>query len=706
MATGNSAMRVEPGFAHRLGAVCDEDGTNFALFSQHAERVELCLYDPSGRHETARVDLDQTHDIWHGYLPGVGAGTPYGYRVHGPYQVHAGHRFNPHKLLLDPYARELTGDFEWNEAHYGYYRGARAQDLSFDQRDNAEFVPKSVVKPDGRPLNALRRPRVAWPETTIYELHVRGFTMRHPEVPEVQRGTFAGLAHPAVIDYLRDLGVTSIELLPIHAFIDEPFLVERNLTNYWGYNTLGYFLLHRAYLGGADPESFREFVARYHDAGLEVILDVVYNHTAEGNHLGPTLGFRGIDNSAYYQLSARDPRYYVNDSGCGNTLNLRHPRVLQLVLDSLRYWAGEFDVDGFRFDLATVLGRDERGFGTGSAFFQAIAQDPLLATRKMIAEPWDLGPGGYQLGGFPAGFAEWNDRYRDTVRRFWRGESGQLPELARRLHGSGDLFEHHGRKPWASINYFACHDGFTLRDLVSYERRDNGANREDNNDGHRENLSCNHGIEGPSDDPEIDALRWRQQRNFIATLLVSQGVPMLQAGDEFGRSQRGNNNAYCQDNELGWIDWDALDGEGGALLEFTRRLIELRADSPVLRADRFRHQAGDLDDDSIYWVNNDGKPMLDPHWHERDNRTLGYLLSTTDDNGDSQASKLLVLFNASLQAETFCLPRDEAEAWLVLIDTADPARGEKTIAAGARLKMAGRSLQILRAAPSRPDDHV
>ncbi len=699
-------MRIEAGFAHRLGAVCDGDGTNFALFSQNAERVELCLYDESGRHEAARVDLDQTHDVWHAYLPGVGAGTAYGYRVHGPYQVHAGHRFNPHKLLLDPYARALTGDFHWHEAHYGYDRGARSQDLSFDQRDNADYLPKSVVTIDGGYADGLRRPLVPWPETTIYELHVRGFTMRHPEVPEVQRGTFTGLANPAVIAYLKDLGVTSIELLPVHAFIDEPFLVERGLNNYWGYNTLGYFLPHRAYLGGGGAALFREFIDRYHDAGLEVILDVVYNHTAEGNHLGPTLGFRGIDNRAYYQLSARDPRFYVNDSGTGNTLNLRHPRVLQLVLDSLRYWAGEFGVDGFRFDLATVLGRDERGFGAQSAFFQAIAQDPLLATRKLIAEPWDLGPGGYQLGGFPAGFAEWNDRYRDTLRRFWRGESGQLPELARRLHGSGDLFEHHGRKPWASINYFARHDGFTLRDLVSYEQRDNSANLEDNNDGHRENLSFNHGVEGPSENPDIDAVRWRQQRNFIATLLVSQGVPMLQAGDEFGRSQRGNNNAYCQDNELGWIDWNLLTGDGGALHAFTRRLIALRADSPVLLADRFRHQAGDLDDDSIYWINSDGKPMRDAHWHERDNCTLGYLLSETNGNGDSQARKLLVLFNASPRVQTFCLPSGEAPAWLRLVDSADPTLAEKTFTAGARLKLAGRSLQILRSASKRPGDHA
>ena len=698
-------MQVESGYAHRLGAVYDGEGTNFALFSEHAERVELCLFDAAGRIETGRVELDQTHDVWHAYLPGVGPGTAYGYRVHGPYQVHAGLRFNPHKLVLDPYARELTGDFTWHEAHYGYNRRARLQDLSFDQQDNADYLPKAMVTPDGKAVGVPRKPIVPWPETVIYEAHVRGLTMRHPEVPEVQRGTFAGLAHPAVIDYLRDLGITSIELLPVHAFIDEPFLVERGLSNYWGYNTLGFFLAHRAYLGDAGPAALRECVARYHDAGIEVILDVVYNHTAEGNHLGPTLGFRGIDNRAYYQLSARDPRYYVNDSGCGNTVNLRHPRVLQLVLDSLRYWVGEFDIDGFRFDLATVLGREERGFSSTAPFFQALAQDPLLASRKLIAEPWDLGPDGYQLGRFPAGFAEWNDRYRDTLRRFWRGDEGQLPELARRLHGSGDIFEHRGRKPWASINFFASHDGFTLRDLVSYEQRDNHANRENNNDGHRENLSCNYGVEGPSDDPDIEALRWRQQRNFIASLLVSQGVPMLQAGDEFGRSQRGNNNAYCQDNELGWVNWELPDGEARTLIDFTRRLIALRRARPVLRADRFRHQSGDLDDDRIHWINSDGKPMLDAHWHERDNRTLGYLLSETNGSDASSARKLLVLFNASPRAQAFLLPAGEAPAWRRVIDSAEPALDEERVLAGDSVKLAARSLQILLADSSREDNN-
>ena len=699
-------MRSEPGYSHTLGAVFDGEGTNFALFSENAERVELCLYDPAGHIETARVDLEQTHDVWHVYLPGVVPGTAYGYRVHGPYDAHSGHRFNPNKLLLDPYARELSGDFRWHESHYGYDRGSRSQDLVFDRHDNADHIPKAVVTTALSAGRDVRRPLVPWAETVIYEAHVRGLTKRHPQLSESVRGTFAGLADPAVIGHLRDLGVTSIELLPVQAFLDEPFLVERGLVNYWGYNTLGFFLPHRAYLGDAGPRAFREFVDRYHDAGLEVILDVVYNHTAEGNQLGPTLCMRGIDNSSYYHLSPRDPRYYVNDSGCGNTLNIRHPRVLQLVLDSLRYWAGELGVDGFRFDLGVVLGRREAGFDPRAAFFQALMQDPVLAGCKLIAEPWDLGPGGYQLGHFPTGFAEWNDKYRDTVRRFWRGDEGQLPELAHRLHGSGDIFEHHGRKPWASINYITSHDGFTLRDLVSYEKRDNRANLENNNDGHRDNLSCNHGVEGPTENADIEALRWRQQRNFIATLLLSQGVPMLQAGDEFGRSQRGNNNAYCQDNEISWIDWGGLDGEGRQLYEFSCKLLALRRASTVLHADRYRHQAGDLDDDSIHWFNDEGKPMRDEHWHERDNRVLGYLLIETDGALNSQARKLLVLFNASSETRPFRLPVDEEPAWRCIADTADGSAAEEILAAGSSLSLAPRSIRILDGAAAERENHA
>ena len=692
------SRQILPGYAHALGAVHDGDGTNFALFSAHAERVELCLYDAQGREQIARLDLpEKTHDIWHGYVPGIGPGTAYGYRVHGPYQVHSGLRFNPHKLLIDPYARELVGDFVWHESHYAYDRSTRMQDLSYDQHDNAAYMPKSVVTAGGRARLESGPALVPWHETIIYEAHVKGFTATHPDVPETLRGTFAGLAHPGVIDYVRSLGVTSVELLPVHAFIDEPFLVDKGLVNYWGYNTLNYFAPHAAYLGGAGVGAFREFVDRYHDAGLEVILDVVYNHTAEGNHLGPHLSFRGIDNISYYQLSPRDQRFYVNDSGCGNTLNIRHPRVLQLVLDSLRYWAGELGVDGFRFDLASVLGRDERGFNAEAAFFQALAQDPVLAGRKFIAEPWDLGPDGYQLGHFPPGFSEWNDRFRDTVRRFWRGDAGQLPELARRLHGSGDIFEHRGRKPYASINFVTSHDGFTLRDLVSYNRRHNEANLEENNDGHRENLSFNHGHEGPSDDTAIEALRWRQQRNFLATLLMAQGVPMLQAGDELGRSQAGNNNAYCQDNPTSWIDWGGLDDEGRSLIEFTRELLTLRRACPVMLADRFRHRDDDFDTDSILWFNSDGKRMREEHWHERDNLALGYLLVESS-NGNGESRLLLVLFNAAAEDQDFVMPAYGGVDWQPLADTARADPEVTPAAAGSIRRLLSRSVQIFTSA--------
>ncbi len=690
------APQVETGYAHPLGASYDGDGTNFALFSAHAERVELCLYDAAGEHETARVDLEQSHDVWHAYLPGVGPGTAYGYRVHGPYQLHAGLRFNPHKLLLDPYARQLTGRLVWHAALYGYNRDARESDLSFDQHDNAAYVPKAVVVGGDRRAATLRRPRVPWHETVIYEAHVRGFTMLHPEVPESLRGTFAGLARPEIIDYVKSLGITSVELLPVQAFLDEPFLVDKGLVNYWGYNTLNFFVPQQAYLGDAGIDAFREFVDRYHDAGLEVILDVVYNHTAEGNHLGPTLSYRGIDNISYYQLSAGDRRFYVNDSGTGNTLNIRHPRVLQLVLDSLRYWAADMGVDGFRFDLASVLGRDERGFNPRAAFFQALQQDPVLAGCKLIAEPWDLGPDGYQLGNYPTGFSEWNDRFRDTARRFWRGDPGQLPELARRLHGSADLFEHRGRKPHASINYVASHDGFTLRDLVSYNQRHNQANLEDNNDGHLENFSSNYGVEGPTTDPEIDRLRWRQQRNLLATVMVAQGVPMLLAGDEFGRSQRGNNNAYCQDNPINWIDWSAIDAEGRALTEFTGKLIALRRRCPLLQADQFRHQSEDRGEGSIHWFNSEGHRMLDTHWHERENLALGYLIS---ENGfaDGDAQRMLVLFNAAPRAQEFVLPADRAGAWRRVIDSDLDAPEDELVAAESGVTLAPRSLQIFSA---------
>ena len=696
-----AAFAIETGSPQVLGAQWHGEGTNFALFSAHAEGVELCLYDAAGGRELARLALpEKTHDIWHGYVPGVGPGTCYGYRVRGPHDPQGGHRFNPNKLLLDPYARELRGAFTWHQAHYGFALADPQQDLSFDTRDNAAHMPKGVVSGPPAALTTARRPLVPWHRTVIYEAHVRGFTKLHPQLTDAVRGTFAGLCQPRVIAYLKALGITTVELMPVQAFIDEHFLHQKGLSNYWGYNTLSYFAPHGNYLSGGDVGEVRACIERFHDAGLEVILDVVYNHTCEGNHLGPTLSFRGIDNASYYQLLPADRRFYINDSGCGNTLNIHHPRVLQLVMDSLRYWAGEMGVDGFRFDLTTILGRQQRGFDPRAAFFQVLAQDPLLSTCKLIAEPWDLGPGGYQLGGFPPGWSEWNDRYRDTVRRFWRGDKGELPELARRLHGSGDIFEHAGRRPSASINYLTSHDGFTLRDLVSYNHRHNQANLEGNNDGHRENLSFNHGVEGHTQDPAVDGQRWQMQRNLLVTLMVSQGVPMVLAGDELGRSQQGNNNAYCQDNPINWLDWGAIGAQGKALASFTSKLLALRRAFPVLEASHYRHLPGSPGDDSIQWFNGEGRLMADDHWHDRNNQLLGYLLSEPGASGNGGPRYLLVIFNASRQEQDFVLPTPESGAsWQELMDTAEPqpVRALQVQQPGATLILAAASIRILTA---------
>ena len=665
---------------HALGAHWDGEGVNFALFSTHAEAVELCLFDPKGQTEIARYLLpEHSHDIWHGYLPGLEPGAVYGYRVYGPYNPLAGHRFNHHKLLLDPYARQLIGDFQWNDAHFGYCRGDAEEDLSFDTRDNAAFMHKCVVT---APLSAsmqvdtgiqAAKPCIAWSETSIYETHVRGFTLRHPDVPELQRGTFAGLGHPKIIAYLKALGITSVELLPVQAFTDEHFLHERGLSNYWGYNTSSFFAPHSAYLSGNDAFEFRRMVDDFHEAGLEVLLDVVYNHSAESNHLGPTLSFRGIDNASYYRLQAENPRYYVNDTGCGNTLDVGHPRVLQMVMDSLRYWSSEMGVDGFRFDLAPVLGREPQGFNQRASFFQAIAQDPQLARSKLIAEPWDIGPGGYQLGGFPAPWSEWNDDYRDTIRRFWRREPGHLPTFARRLHGSSDIFERSGRRPSASINFITSHDGYTLRDLVSYQHRHNLANGEDSNDGHRENLSENFGVEGATDDDAIEAARRRQQRNLLTTLLVSQGVPMILAGDELGRSQLGNNNAYCQDNELNWIDWQSLDDRALELKAFVTLLFTLRKSHPVLNHPSYIHPPQKPESVNIQWLNSDGMEMREEHWQEHHHYLLGFLASSPGENQTRAA--ILVIFNNSTQTQQFQLPAyttksgEPNHCWHWLVDT-------------------------------------
>jgi glycogen operon protein len=661
------------GIYQTLGAHWDGEGVNFALFSAHAEDVELCLYDASGNNEIARYRMpEKTHDVWHGYLPGLEPGAMYGYRVYGRYDPEAGHRFNPHKLLLDPYARQLAGSFQWHDAHFGYDRQDASKDLSFDSRDNADYMPKAVVTaPVTTGHNASLRPAVPWNKTTLYETHVRGFTFLHPDVPELQRGTFSAMQHPQIIAYLKALGISSIELLPVQAFIDERFLIDRGLTNYWGYNTLAYFAPHQAYQSGSDVLEFKRMVDDFHQAGIEVILDVVYNHTCESDEFGPTVSFRGIDNASYYHLQADQPRYYVNDTGCGNTLDISHPRVMQLVMDSLRYWAEDMGVDGFRFDLAPVMGREPSGFNQRAAFLQAIAQDPVLSRVKLIAEPWDIGPGGYQLGNFPAPWSEWNDDYRDTVRRFWRRDPGQLPTFARRLHGSSDIFEGSGRRSSASINFITSHDGFTLQDLVSYEQRHNLANGEHNNDGHGENLGENFGVEGPTDKPQVNADRRRQQRNMLTTLMVSQGVPMLQAGDEMNRSQQGNNNAYCQDNAINWIDWSAVKdcSESVNLQGFVSRLTRLRQQYPVLSHAEYMHPPVTDQRANIQWFNSCGREMVEKHWQQQQNFLFAYLLSSP--LSDQRQSYVLIIFNNGLQPEEFLLPIDlPQQSWHWLLDTA------------------------------------
>ncbi|MGH7077126.1 MAG: glycogen debranching protein GlgX, partial [Acetobacteraceae bacterium] len=581
-------MHVKEGLPNPRGANWDGSGTNFALFSAHATKVEVCLFDGTGARETARIELPEyTDQIFHGYLPDVGPGTFYGYRVHGPYEPDAGHRFNANKLVLDPYARAHAGALQWDPAVFGY-RMESGDDLTFDERDSGPFMPKSVVvDPNFDWRGRARRQFVPWDHTIIYEIHVKGFTRRHPKVAENLRGTYAGLGTKEVIDYIKSLDVTSVELLPVHTFINESHLQEKGLADYWGYNSIGFLAPDPRYAADV-PNSLREFkemVARFHEAGLEVILDVVYNHTAEGNERGPTLSFKGIDNATYYRLLPDEKRHYINDTGTGNTLNLSHPRVIQLVTDSLRYWAEEMHVDGFRFDLGTILAREPHGFDEQSGFLKAVGQDPVLNSVKLIAEPWDCGPGGYQVGGFPPGWAEWNDKFRDTVRDFWRGEANAAA-LAPRLCASAEEFNRAGRRAWACVNFIAAHDGFTLNDTVTYNEKHNEANGEDNKDGHSDNRSWNSGIEGPTDDPGINELRARQIRNMLATLILSQGTPMLLGGDEFGRTQGGNNNAYCQDNEISWLDW-SIGEKGKALIRFVRKLTGLRHRYPALRRTRF-----------------------------------------------------------------------------------------------------------------------
>jgi isoamylase len=676
------STRVWPGQPYPLGATWDGKGVNFTLFSAHAERVELCLFDSSGQREEARIALPEyTDEVWHCYLPEARPGQLYGYRVHGPYEPASGHRFNPNKLLLDPYARALSGRLRWSDVLFGYRFGSPRGDLAMDRRDSARFMLKCRVIDSAFTWNDDRHPRNSWEETIILELHVKGFTIRHPAVGEHQRGTFAALASPAVIDYLIELGVTAIELLPVHAAITDRRLAELGLTNYWGYQTIGFFAPDPRFLPGGAVDECKTAVKRLHEAGIEVILDVVYNHTGEGNHLGPTLAFRGIDNLSYYRL-ADDRRHYVDVTGCGNTLNTDHPRVLQMVMDSLRYWALEMHVDGFRFDLAPALAREGGEYHQSAAFFDAVRQDPVLARLKLIAEPWDVGAGGYQLGNFPPGWSEWNGRYRDSVRRFWKGDKGLVAEMASRLAGSSDIFGYRGRRAWASINFVAAHDGFTLQDLVSYEQKHNEANGEGNRDGHDANFSWNCGVEGPSDDPAITRLRDRQKRNLVATLLLSLGVPMLLAGDEFGRSQRGNNNAYCQDNETSWLDWRKLRPEDEALHDFVRYLIQLRRAHRVFSRPRFFRGAVVSDEGlkDITWVTQAGIEATDYDWGNPVALSLGYVLGgaagefyTLGGQRDIDES-FLVMMNAYYDDLPFYFPHLPTPLlWEALVDTAEPS---------------------------------
>ncbi|HET9047205.1 MAG TPA: glycogen debranching protein GlgX, partial [Casimicrobiaceae bacterium] len=600
-----------PGRPDPRGATWDGEGVNFALFSEHAERVELCIFDSSGRRELQRVEfVERTDQVWHCYLPEARPGLIYGYRVHGPYRPEEGLRFNPHKLLLDPYARNIVGALRWSDAMFGYTVGHKRGDISFDRRDSAAGMPKCKIIEPAFTWGDDRPPCVPWHDTIIYELHVRGFTLQHPDVPPPLRGTYAGLATAPVIDYLKRLGVTTLELMPVHSFVDDRRLVQTSLRNYWGYNTIGFFSPDARYSASGKIAEFKTMVKALHSAGFEVIQDVVYNHTAEGNELGPTLCFRGVDNASYYRLDSDAPRHYVDFTGTGNTLNMQHPRVLQLMMDSLRYWVTEMHVDGFRFDLASALARELHDVDRLGAFFEVLRQDPVLARVKLIAEPWDLGAGGYQVGNFPPGWTEWNDQYRDTIRGYWKGDDGLIGDFARRLTGSSDLYGSSGRQPHASINFVTAHDGFTLRDLVSYDVKHNEANLEGNRDGSDNNRSWNCGVEGPSDDPAINALRARQSRNLLATLLLSQGVPMMLAGDEIGRTQQGNNNAYCQDNAISWVDW-TVDETRSQLLAFARRMVVIRREHKVFRRKHFfqgRALAGGTVSD-IAWLKPDGTEM-------------------------------------------------------------------------------------------------
>jgi isoamylase len=707
-------LAVWRGKPYPLGATWDGEGVNFSLFSEHADKVELCLFEQQGRHEIARFPLRwQTDQIWHCYVPEARPGQLYGYRVSGPYEPRQGLRFNPNKLLLDPYAKQLIGQLMWSDALFGYRVGSAREDLTMDRRDSAAGMPKCRVIDTAFSWGDDRPPRTPWHDTVIYEAHVKGFTYLHPQVPQRLRGTYAGLASYPVIEHLQRLGITAIELMPVHAFVDDRVLQQRGLRNYWGYNSIGFFAPEMRYSESGTVGEFKSMVKRFHSAGIEVILDVVYNHTAEGNQLGPTLSFRGIDNPAYYRLMPDNPRFHMDFTGCGNTLNMVNPRVLQLIMDSLRYWAIEMHIDGFRFDLAAALARELYDVNRLSAFFEVVNQDPVLSQVKLIAEPWDLGAGGYQVGNFPPGWTEWNGKYRDAVRAYWKGDGGLIGELGYRLTGSSDLYEKSGRRPYASINFVTCHDGFTLRDLVSYSDKHNEANLEENHDGESNNRSWNCGAEGPASDPAIVQLRARQTRNLLVTLVLSQGVPMLLAGDEFGRTQRGNNNAYCQDNELSWIDW-SREQENLEIVDYVQRLLEIRRAHPsFLRRSFFQGRPirGAAAKD-ITWLSPDGDEMTDDEWSKSFARCLGMFLDgdalgEDDDRGlPLHDDDFILLLNAHHEQIDFVIPALPASGpWNVVVDTSRSDGGSadsRIFSAGGRFPLQGRSLALLIRSKQRP----
>ena len=700
-------MNLWPGQAYPLGATWDGAGTNFAVFSEGAEGVDLCLFEADG--SETQVPLTEVDAfVWHGFAPGIGPGQRYGFRVHGPIDPASGRRFNPTKLLIDPYARAIEGDVDWAPEVFGYEMGSPEADLSVSDADDAARIPKSVVVDTSFYWEDDVAPRTPWHETVIYETHVKGLTMTNPSLPPELRGTYAGVAHPSTIEHLQLLDVTAIELMPIHHFIHPQHLLDRGLRNYWGYDSIGYFAPYSGYSSagacGEQVGEFKNMVKALHRAGIEVILDVVYNHTGEGNHLGPTLSFKGIDNPSYYRLVPDDPRFYFDFTGTGNTLNVRHPQVLKIIMDSLRYWATEMHVDGFRFDLAAALARELFDVDRLSAFFDIIHQDPVLSTMKLIAEPWDVGEGGYQVGNFPPLWSEWNGKFRDTVRDYWRGEPATLPEFAYRITGSSDLYAEDGRRPKASINFITAHDGFTLNDLVSYNEKHNEANGEDNNDGESHNRSWNCGEEGDTDDPDVNNLRERQKRNFLTTLALSQGVPMFLGGDEMGRSQFGNNNAYCQDNEISWFDWTLRD-ENISLLGFTRRLMEFRRNHPVFRRRRWFRGREILGVPDIGWLTPHGTEMTPDEWETAFARSIAMFLNGDDlpdpapDGSRVSDDSFLLLFNAHSEEVRFTMPEPRwGEAWTTVIDTNEPTVEENTIfyKSGEEIRAVSRSVVVLR----------